>query len=75
MMKYIWLVYQFKGEKSGLREFETQGAFSEKTKAVAACHSHNFCIVRLTIDEELPLESLEILCWYPLSEPEPVWNG
>lgn len=74
-MKYIWLVNQFKGESTeGFRQFELQGAFSSKELAITACHSDQFCVSRLTIDEELPIETIENLNqWYPFNEPEPIF--
>lgn len=74
-MKYVWLVLQFKGESTeGLRKFEHQGVFSSKELAIIGCRTDQFCVLRMTLDEELPVETIENKNqWYPLLEAEPVF--
>ena len=53
MNTQIYLVCQNKG-----KSYEIQGVFSTKEKAIAACHTSEYWWCLMTLDEELPSETV-----------------
>ncbi len=51
----LYLVGQYKEDKST----EIQGIFDSKDKAITACRNENFWWMRLTLNEELPIDTIE----------------
>jgi hypothetical protein len=67
-MEYLWLVLQYRESK----DFDVQGIFTSREKAIAACVTDQFSIMRLVPDEQLPVEKMDAPHnWYPLLEKEP----
>lgn len=48
--------------------WEVQGIFSTEELAVAACHGPNYCVMPLTLDEELS-DAPEQWGYYPKASP------
>ena len=64
----IWLVGQWKGTET---PWEVQGVFDSEQKAIAACVDDQYFIGPLTLNEEMPQETMREWpgAYYPKAKP------
>ena len=56
----VFVVLQYVGDSQTDHTHEIQGVFSDEQKAIKACLDDNHCYGQFTLDEVLPLETVEI---------------
>ncbi|MBP2657889.1 MAG: hypothetical protein H6Q69_921 [Firmicutes bacterium] len=72
----VWLVQRFvggvwdeRGEKWGLCEFEITGIFDSEQKAIDACLDHNYVVAPIEINYTFPEERVKIPgSYYPKAQ-------
>ena len=70
----LWIVQQFvKGIWDERKQqwddsvFEFVGVFDTEEQAVAACRDHNYIVIPIMLNEQLPHERVEMPgCYYPI---------
>jgi len=54
----FFLVLQYKPKKDDKWDYEVQGIFSTKEKAIKACRDRNYSIMSLELDKSLPHKTI-----------------
>lgn len=55
----LFAVFQFKGECPVSTHFEMQRVFDSRERAESACRDENYCVCPMTLNAELPHETVE----------------
>lgn len=70
-MKKLWLCGQYRSGDFPNINWDFQGIFSSKKKAIAACRNENYFIASIELDKELPDESVAMPSeYYPFKSKE-----